>query len=248
MVGEVFHRVASNYDLMNDVMSAGVHRYWKDRFVTTLNPLPGTRILDVAGGTGDIAFRCLDRMKSTSTFFSKAPAGAGQRASSSVTVCDINPSMLAVGKDRGIARGYTESTDPSVEWVVGDAEQLPIDDASMDAFTIAFGIRNCTHVDKVIKEAYRVLKKGGRFMCLEFSHLENHLMQQVYDTYSFQVIPVMGHVVAGDMDSYQYLVESIRRFPRQEVFADMIGQAGFRAVTFENLTFGVAAIHSGWKL
>jgi 2-methoxy-6-polyprenyl-1,4-benzoquinol methylase len=250
LVGEVFHRVASNYDLMNDVMSAGIHRYWKDKFVTTLNPLPDSHILDVAGGTGDIAFRCLDRMNSSSAFFSRKPSASGSagRRAPSVTVCDINPSMLSVGKERGKARGYTESTVPSVEWVVGDAEQLPIQDESMDAYTIAFGIRNCTRIEQVLKEAHRVLKKGGRFMCLEFSHLENHLLQQAYDAYSFQVIPVMGHVVAGDMDSYQYLVESIRRFPRQEVFADMIGQAGFRAVTFENLTFGVAAIHSGWKL
>ncbi|KAL6051009.1 Coq5p [Balamuthia mandrillaris] len=257
LVGEVFHRVANSYDLMNDLMSGGIHRLWKDQFVSTLNPLPGARLLDVAGGTGDIAFRCIEAIKrsplyrptfSSPSSSAAAAAAATKKTSSSVMVCDINPSMLNVGKERGLARGYTAHSDPSITWVVGDAESLPVASDTMDGYTIAFGIRNCTRLDKVLREAHRVLRRGGRFLCLEFSHLESEWLQRAYDAYSFQVIPVMGHVVAGDYDSYQYLVESIRRFPRQEEFSRMISEAGFSMVTHTNLSGGIACIHSGWKL
>ncbi|KAI9099769.1 ubiquinone/menaquinone biosynthesis methyltransferase ubiE [Phlyctochytrium arcticum] len=263
LVGKVFGNVASSYDLMNDVMSGGVHRLWKDHFVRTLAPGPNTRILDVAGGTGDIAFRLLDYVKANHP-----------NHNAHVTVVDINPAMLENGMKRAPSFGHhilgpapplPSSSDPSanpidslsakpvphLSFQVGNAENLHnIPDESVDAFTIAFGIRNCTHVDRVLKEAHRVLKKGGRFMCLEFGNVENPIVARFYDVYSFQLIPKMGELVANDRESYQYLVESIRKFPAQPVFAQMIRDAGFTVVGqgWEDLTFGVAAIHSGFKL
>ncbi|KAI8621071.1 ubiE/COQ5 methyltransferase family-domain-containing protein [Chytriomyces sp. MP71] len=239
LVGSVFKNVASKYDVMNDFMSAGVHRLWKDHYIHALNPGNSTRLLDVAGGTGDIAFRFLDATRKK----------YGQNNDASVTVVDINPAMLEVGKQRSEALGYTATG--KISFQEGNAENLvDIPDASVDAYTIAFGIRNCTHVDRVVAEAYRVLKPGGRFSVLEFGHVDNPLVKSIYDVYSFQVIPRLGQAVAGDAESYQYLVESIRRFPPQPVFARMIRDAGFSVVGqgWEDLTFGVAAIHTGFKL
>lgn len=230
----VFENVASSYDLMNDAMSFGVHRLWKDYFVSVLNPTPDMKLLDVAGGTGDIAFRVLHQMKSSTV-----------PSTGHVTCCDINAAMLEVGKKRATGIGFTSK---DLSWQEGDAQALPFEDNTFDAYTISFGIRNVVDVQKALFEAFRVLKPGGRFLCLEFSHVDNPLMGPLYDLYSFQVIPPMGKVLAGDWDSYQYLVESIRRFPKQDVFEDMIRTAGFRFVTHENLTFGVSAIHSGFKL
>eukprot|EP00160_Parvularia_atlantis_P021876 Unigene9659_Nuclearia_a/m.29515 Unigene9659_Nuclearia_a/g.29515 ORF Unigene9659_Nuclearia_a/g.29515 Unigene9659_Nuclearia_a/m.29515 type:complete len:290 (-) Unigene9659_Nuclearia_a:22-891(-) len=237
LVGEVFHNVARSYDLMNDVMSAGVHRLWKDALVARLGPGINTRLIDVAGGTGDISFRFLDAVGAATL-----PAGA----KASVTVADINSSMLGVGRDRAVQTGRMSDR---INFVVANAESLPFADASFDAYTIAFGIRNCTHVDSVLREAHRVLVPGGRFLCLEFSRVASVPgLAQLYDAYSFGVIPLLGEVVANDRASYQYLVESIRRFPAQDDFARMIREAGFRGVSYENLTLGVAAIHTGFKL
>jgi demethylmenaquinone methyltransferase / 2-methoxy-6-polyprenyl-1,4-benzoquinol methylase len=227
MVHGVFTRVASKYDLMNDLMSGGVHRLWKDAMMDWLAPRPGQRLLDVAGGTGDIAFRFLNR----------APGA-------SAVVCDMTESMLVEGRTRAEAAQMADRLD----WVVGDAMALPFADRSFDVYTISFGIRNVTRIEAALSEAYRVLKVGGRLMVLEFSRIPNDMLQWAYDRYSFNVIPVMGQVVAGDRDSYQYLVESIRKFPDQETFAGMIRAAGFGQVKYRNLTMGVAALHSGWKL
>jgi demethylmenaquinone methyltransferase/2-methoxy-6-polyprenyl-1,4-benzoquinol methylase len=223
LVGEVFTSVAGKYDLMNDLMSLGIHRLWKRAMIDWLAPRSGLKVLDVAGGTGDIAFHM-------------AKAGAA------VTVCDINPAMLNEGMRRAEANGA------AVAWVAGDAEALPFPDASFDAYTIAFGIRNVTHIDKALSEARRVLKPGGRFLCLEFSRVAVPWIDALYKRYSFDVLPKLGYVVAGDEDSYRYLVESIRRFPVQEEFAAMIGAAGLSQVKVRNLTFGVAALHSAWKI
>nr|XP_049698871.1 2-methoxy-6-polyprenyl-1,4-benzoquinol methylase, mitochondrial [Helicoverpa armigera] len=239
-VHEVFETVAEKYDLMNDVMSMGIHRVWKDIFIQRLAPRQETKLLDMAGGTGDIAFRYIEYLQKL------GPSYGGQ---SSVTVCDINQAMLDVGKLRAQKLGYTaEGSGVAIDWVCGDAESLALPDESYNAYTIAFGIRNCTHIDKVLEEAYRVLTPGGRFMCLEFSQLPNSTLQWVYDQYSFQVIPVLGQLFAGQWKPYQYLVESIRQFPDQEKFKTMIEDAGFRQVTYENLTFGTCAIHSGFKI
>jgi demethylmenaquinone methyltransferase / 2-methoxy-6-polyprenyl-1,4-benzoquinol methylase len=227
MVHGVFSRVASKYDVMNDLMSGGVHRLWKDAMMDWLAPRSGQRLLDVAGGTGDVAFR-----------FLKRAAGA------TAVVCDLTEPMLIEGRKRAEAERQAERLD----WVVGDAMALPFADNSFDVYTISFGIRNVTRIGDALAEAYRVLKPGGRLMVLEFSRIPNELMQRAYDLYSFNVIPVMGQVVAGDRESYQYLVESIRKFPDQETFASMIGAAGFGQVKYRNLTMGVAALHSGWKL
>jgi demethylmenaquinone methyltransferase / 2-methoxy-6-polyprenyl-1,4-benzoquinol methylase len=227
MVHGVFTRVASKYDIMNDLMSGGVHRLWKDAMMDWLAPRPGQRLLDVAGGTGDVAFR-----------FLKRAAGA------TAVVCDMTESMLVEGRKRAEADKLAERLD----WVVGDAMALPFADNSFDVYTISFGIRNVTRIGDALAEAYRVLRPGGRLMVLEFSRIPNDLMQKAYDLYSFNVIPVMGQVVTGDRDSYQYLVESIRKFPEQEAFAGMIRAAGFGQVKYRNLTMGVAALHSGWKL
>lgn len=227
MVHGVFSRVASKYDIMNDLMSMGIHRIWKDAMMDWLAPRPGQRLLDVAGGTGDVAFR----------FLARAP---GAHA----TVCDMTEPMLIEGRRRAEAEKLAESLD----WVVGDAMALPFADNSFDVYTISFGIRNVTRIGDALREAHRVLRPGGRLMVLEFSQIPNELMQKVYDLYSFNIIPVMGQVVAGDRDSYQYLVESIRKFPDQESFAGMIRAAGFGQVKYRNLTMGIAALHSGWKI
>ncbi len=227
MVHGVFTRVASKYDIMNDLMSGGVHRLWKDAMMDWLAPRPGQKLLDVAGGTGDVAFRFLNR----------APAATA-------TVLDMTESMLIEGRKRAEAEKMAER----LEWVVGDAMALPFPDNTFDVYTISFGIRNVVRIQDALKEAFRVLRPGGRLMVLEFSRIPNDLLQKVYDLYSFNVIPVMGQVVAGDRDSYQYLVESIRKFPDQETFAGMIRAAGFEQVSYRNLTMGVAALHSGWKL
>ncbi|CAI5729559.1 unnamed protein product [Hyaloperonospora brassicae] len=236
MVASVFHNVAERYDIMNDLMSGGMHRVWKDSFVDALHPVGPLKCLDMAGGTGDIAFRIAEQL-------AKSTEGT---AGSQITVCDINSSMLQVGEER--AAKVLPHVDQSLfRWVEGNAEHLDFDDDSFDVYTIVFGIRNVTHVDRAIKEAFRVLKPGGRFMCMEFSQVPNSLLRQVYDTYSFNVIPLLGEKVADDRESYQYLVESIRQFPPQEEFKAMIEDAGFKRVTYTNLTFGVTAMHSGFK-
>lgn len=223
----VFTSVASRYDVMNDVMSLRIHRLWKDAMMDWLAPRPGQRLLDVAGGTGDIAFR----------FLKRAP-------SATATVLDLTESMLEAGRSRAAA----ENLAGRLDWTVGDAMALPFEDASFDVYTISFGIRNVTRPEDALREAFRVLKPGGRLMVLEFSQIPNDLMQRAYDLYSFNVIPRMGQLIARDRESYQYLVESIRRFPDQETFAEMIGRAGFEQVRYRNLSMGIAALHSGWKL
>lgn len=245
LVGNVFTKVASNYDIMNDLMSGGLHRLWKERLVSKLSPFPGMKHLDVAGGTGDVAFRILETINSVNRRAIEDTLEDDLQQETQIYVCDINPNMLDVGKKRAQQRGLGEQG--SLIWVEGDAEKLNFEDGSMDGYTIAFGIRNVTHIEKVLAEAYRVLKKGGRFLCLELSHVEAPVFKQLYDYYSFSVIPVLGELVAGDRDSYQYLVESVRRFPPQEVFASMIADAGFQKVEYENLVGGVVAIHSGLK-
>ena len=227
LVRGVFSSVASRYDLMNDLMSFRVHRLWKDEFVAWLDPRPGMRIVDVAGGTGDIAMRIDARVRRR----------GGEAA---ITVCDASLPML----EQGTARGGAEH----LEWICGDAERLPVASASQDAYTIAFGIRNTTHLDLVLNEAWRVLKPGGRFMCLEFSKVNVPGLDALYDLYSFTVLPRLGEVVAGDGAAYRYLAESIRRFPGQAKFAAMISGAGFSQVKYRNLSGGIAAMHSGWKL
>lgn len=227
LVHGVFSNVASKYDLMNDVMSGGIHRLWKDAMMDWLAPRSHQRLLDVAGGTGDIAFR----------FLKRAPGA-------NAVVCDMTESMLIEGKKRADADHLADR----LEWVVGDAMALPFEDNSFDVYTISFGIRNVTRIADALSEAFRVLRPGGRLMVLEFSQLPNAGMQWAYDQYSFNVIPAMGQAIAGDRDSYQYLVESIRKFPDQETFAEMIREAGFETVKYRNLTMGVAALHSGWKL
>jgi len=228
LVRGLFSSVASRYDLMNDLMSAGVHRLWKDAFVDWLNPRAGWAVLDVAGGTGDIAFRIARRLR---------PKGGA----AAITVCDLNEDMLRHGRRRAEAR------DPTIAWLCGDAEALPVEDSSQDAYTIAFGIRNTTHLDKGLAEAYRVLKPGGRFLCLEFSRVAAPGLDDLYDLYSFAVLPRLGELVAGDGAAYRYLAESIRRFPPQAAFVKKIEKAGFSHVKHRNLSGGIAAMHSGWK-
>ena len=223
----VFTSVASKYDVMNDVMSVGIHRVWKDAMMDWLAPRSGQRLLDVAGGTGDVSFR----------FLKRAPGA-------SAVVCDMTESMLVSGQQRAEAEKMAENLD----WVVGDAMALPFEDSSFDVYTISFGIRNVTRPQDALAEAYRVLRPGGRLMVLEFSQLPNAGMQKLYDLYSFNVIPAMGKMITGDRDSYQYLVESIRQFPDQDTFAEMIRTAGFGQVKYRNLSMGIAALHSGWKL
>lgn len=227
MVQGVFSRVASKYDVMNDLMSGGVHRLWKDAMMDWLAPRAGQRLLDVAGGTGDVAFR----------FLKRAPGATA-------TVLDMTEAMLTEGRRRAEAERLADRLD----WVAGDAMALPFAAGSFDVCTISFGIRNVTRIPDALAEACRVLKTGGRLMVLEFSRIPVPGLQWAYDRYSFNVIPVMGQVVAGDRDSYQYLVESIRRFPDQESFADMIRSAGFAQVRYRNLSLGIAALHSGWKI
>ena len=227
LVHGVFSNVASKYDVMNDVMSVGIHRLWKDAMMDWLAPRDGQRLLDVAGGTGDISFR----------FLKRAPGAKS-------VVLDMTESMLVEGRKRAEAEAMADRLD----WVTGDAMALPFEDNSFDVYTISFGIRNVTRIEDALSEAYRVLKPGGRLMVLEFSQLPNDGLQTLYDLYSFNVIPRMGQLIANDRDSYQYLVESIRRFPDQDTFADMIRRAGFGQVKYRNLSMGIAALHSGWKL
>jgi len=236
LVRGVFDSVAGNYDLMNDLMSGGVHRIWKSALIDRLNPQPGQKLLDVAGGTGDVALNFLDRADER--------PGNHERIVASAIICDINHEMLRAGATRKKAEDYADR----LERVCGDAECLPLPDKSVDAYTIAFGIRNVTRINHALRDAHRVLKPGGRFICLEFSHPITEGLQKLYDHYSFNVIPWLGEHVANDRDSYQYLVESIRRFPIQDAFATMIEEAGFGRVRYENLTAGVAALHMGWRI
>ncbi len=226
LVGAVFDSVAPRYDLMNDLMSLGIHRLWKAALMDRLNPRPRMQLLDVGGGTGDIAARF--RMR-----------GGGH-----ATVLDINKEMLAVGRDRAIDRGLLAG----ITWVAGDAECLPMENNSVDAYTTAFCIRNVTRVERALREARRVLRPGGRFLCLEFSQVALPLLGQLYDAYSFHLLPALGQAVAGDRQAYVYLVESIRRFPPQEAFATMIAEAGLDQVRVYNLSGGIAAIHSAWRI
>ncbi|MEO0358069.1 MAG: bifunctional demethylmenaquinone methyltransferase/2-methoxy-6-polyprenyl-1,4-benzoquinol methylase UbiE [Pseudomonadota bacterium] len=223
----VFTSVASKYDVMNDVMSVGIHRIWKEAMMDWLAPRANQQLLDVAGGTGDISFKFLGR------------AGRGH-----ATVCDITESMLVEGRKRAEAEQMSDSLD----WVVGDAMALPFPDNSFDVYTISFGIRNVTRPQDALNEAFRVLRPGGRLMVLEFSQLPNPMMQKAYDLYSFNVIPQMGKMIANDRDSYQYLVESIRKFPDQDTFLGMVRNAGFENASYRNLTMGVACLHTGWKI
>lgn len=232
MVKGVFENVASKYDIMNDFMSGGLHRFWKASLIDQVQPKANLALLDVAGGTGDISFRFIDKIKDKT----------GQTPS--VTICDINQAMLDVGQDRAIDKGLLHG----LNWVCGDAEKLPFEDQSFDVYTIAFGIRNVTHIDKALSEAYRVLKPGGHFLCLEFSTPPQEMLAKIYDWYSFNVIPEIGGLVADDKPSYQYLVESIRRFPKQKQFLEMIKTAGFEHTAYRNLSGGIVAIHSGWRL
>jgi demethylmenaquinone methyltransferase / 2-methoxy-6-polyprenyl-1,4-benzoquinol methylase len=231
LVNDVFSTVASRYDLMNDLMSGGLHRLWKDDLVAWLAPPRSPQpfaLIDVAGGTGDITQRVLD---------------AGGPGCSAV-LCDISPAMIEVARTRLLQKGLGGR----VTLAIGNAESLPLPDKSFDAYTIAFGIRNVTRIDRALAEAYRVLKTGGRLVCLEFSACEVPLLDRLYDFHSFEIIPRLGALAAGSEDSYRYLIESIRRFPKQEPFAAMIREAGFARVTYRNLTGGIAALHSGWRI
>jgi demethylmenaquinone methyltransferase/2-methoxy-6-polyprenyl-1,4-benzoquinol methylase len=230
LVRAVFDSVASRYDLMNDLMSGFVHRLWKDQLIAWLAPRPGQILLDVAGGTGDIASRALRRLD---------PDRGG-----AVIVCDINQQMLEVGRARSIDDGIVAG----IEWVCGDAEALPIAERSVDLYTIGFGLRNVTHIERALAEARRVLKPGGRFMCLEFAPAAAPWLAPAYDLYSFRVLPLLGQLVAGDRDAYAYLVESIRRFPSQTALCDLIEAAGLERPRYRDLTGGVAALHSAWRL
>lgn len=229
-VNDVFHKVAKRYDIMNDLMSAGMHRAWKDAFVGWLSPSKraGWRAIDVAGGTGDIAFRIVEASNKTAH----------------VTVLDINGSMLNIGRERAEKSGFASNLD----FVEANAEDLPFEDGVFDAYTIAFGIRNVPRIDTALAEAFRVLRRGGRFLCLEFSEVDLPLLDRFYGEWSFKAIPRIGKAVTGDEESYKYLVESIRKFPNQTNFATMITKAGFELVSFRNYSGGIAAAHSGWKL
>jgi demethylmenaquinone methyltransferase / 2-methoxy-6-polyprenyl-1,4-benzoquinol methylase len=228
LVRDVFAHVAPRYDLMNDLMSGGIHRLWKAQLIAQLHPRPGETLLDLAGGTGDVARRFLGR--------------SGKSAHA--ILCDINEAMVGQGRDRALDDGIIGG----ITWIVGDAETLPLADASVDACTISFGLRNITRKDAALCEAYRVLKPGGRFLCLEFSKVEAPLLGRAYDLYSFGVLPWLGQVVAKDRAAYRYLVESIRCFPPQAELAAMMRRAGFEQVRWRNLSAGIAAIHSGWRL
>ncbi len=232
-VNDVFHSVARRYDLMNDLMSGGIHRLWKAQMVAWLKPHPGQVLLDVAGGTGDIALRALPHLVAEQA----PPFG-------NILVCDASERMLEVGRARALDQGILTG----IEWVCADAERLPVADRSVDLYTIAFGLRNVTHIDSALAEARRALKPGGRFLCLEFTPEITPLLQPLYDLYSFNIVPLLGRVVTGDREAYAYLVESIRRFPRQGELCEMIARAGLEQVRFRNLTGGIAALHSAWRL
>jgi demethylmenaquinone methyltransferase / 2-methoxy-6-polyprenyl-1,4-benzoquinol methylase len=230
LVNDVFHRVAGRYDLMNDLMSGGLHRLWKDALVSWLNPpkRPGWKVLDVAGGTGDIAFRIID----------------ASHCNAHATVLDINGSMLAVGRERATRRGLEANTD----FVEANAEELPFADETFDAYTIAFGIRNVPRIEVALSEMHRVLKLGGRFLCLEFSNVDVPGLDALYELYSFNVVPALGRAIVGDAEPYRYLVESIRRFPRPNAFAETMRAAGFARVSHRSMSGGIVALHSGWRL
>jgi demethylmenaquinone methyltransferase/2-methoxy-6-polyprenyl-1,4-benzoquinol methylase len=225
LVRDVFDRVARRYDLMNDLMSGGVHRLWKQMMIDWLGPRAGTTVVDLGGGTGDIAFRFLER------------------AAGRVIVVDANAEMLSIGRDRGIDRGRVGE----ITWICGDAERLPLADRSVDACMTAFCLRNVTRVPQALREVRRILKPGGRFICLEFSHVIVPILDRLYDAYSFRVLPALGRTVAGNTEAYRYLAESIRRFPSQESFARMIAAAGLDLVKYRNLSGGIAALHSAWR-
>lgn len=227
----VFDNVADQYDVMNDVMSAGIHRLWKDRFIREIRPRKGWKYLDVAGGTGDIAFRIRKKI------------GAPSGDTPDITLCDLTENMLRVGENRAIDRGWVNE----LEFVTGNAEDLPFPDNHFDVYTIAFGLRNVTRIDNALSEAYRVLKPGGKFFCLEFSHVRPKLFAKAYDLYSYSVIPKMGEMIAKDRESYQYLVESIRKFPKQEQLIKRMNNAGFSRTHYSNLSHGIACIHKGIK-
>lgn len=248
LVGNVFDSVASNYDVMNDLMSAGIHRAWKDIFVRMLGvgaqSSANLQVLDVAGGTGDIAFRIADELSTH-----PAATSVHDDEQARVVVCDINKQMLDEGRQRAAKLDPSRTASwPRMDWIVADAQKLPFDDASFDVYTIAFGIRNVTRIPEALSEAHRVLRPGGRFLCLEFSRVNNALLREAYRQYSFHVIPKIGGLVANDAASYQYLVESIQRFPPQEDFAQMLRDAGLRHVSHSSLTGGIVAVHSGIKI
>jgi demethylmenaquinone methyltransferase/2-methoxy-6-polyprenyl-1,4-benzoquinol methylase len=243
----VFESVAGRYDLMNDLMSGGVHRLWKGTMIDWLNPRPGQRLVDVAGGTGDIAFRVIERV--------------GAARAGPIVVCDLTPEMIAQGRDRAIDRGLLPGAAPGqaldqapgqppggLYWACADAERLPLPDRSMDAYTIAFGLRNVTRIERALAEARRVLRPGGRFLCLEFSRVAVPLLSGLYDRYSFSVLPALGGWVTGDRAAYVYLAESIRRFPAQDALAGLMTAAGLDLVRYRNLSGGIAALHSGWRI
>jgi demethylmenaquinone methyltransferase/2-methoxy-6-polyprenyl-1,4-benzoquinol methylase len=227
LVHGVFDNVAGNYDIMNDLMSGGLHRLWKDRLIRMIRPRPHYKYLDVAGGTGDIAFRIHQKLSQ----------------SADITICDLTAAMLEEGRNRAINRGWINDFD----WITGNAENLPFPDNSFDIYTIAFGLRNVTHIDTALKEAHRVLRPGGRFFCLEFSHVRNPLLSKAYDVYSAQIIPRIGKAVANDAESYQYLIESIRKFPDQKNLVKRLKIAGFEKSKYLNLSAGIVAIHQGLK-
>jgi demethylmenaquinone methyltransferase/2-methoxy-6-polyprenyl-1,4-benzoquinol methylase len=232
LVRGVFDAVAPKYDLMNDLMSGGIHRLWKRELISVLAPRAGESFLDVAGGTGDIAFRIVQQI------------GADQARVNPVAVCDINAEMLGVGRNKALDRGWIQE----LRWSCGDAQDLPFPDMSFDAYTIAFGLRNVTDIPKALREARRVLKPGGRFFCLEFSQVAAGPLEKIYDAYSFRVLPWLGGMIAGNPEAYRYLAESIRKFPNQKALVGLMGEAGFREVRFRNMSGGIAAIHSGWRI
>ena len=236
LVRDLFNAVAPQYDLMNDIMSGGIHRLWKEAVVDWLLPRPGMSLLDVAGGTGDVSFRFIDRITKKLSINGKIDKP--------VTVCDISTEMVTVGRDRALDRGMVGD----LFWICGNAENLPFDDCKFDAVTFVFGLRNVTYPDRALKECRRVLKPGGHFICLEFSHVVLPLLDRLYSAYSFGVVPWLGEVVAGNRDAYQYLVESIKRFPPQDKLAWLMSQANFSQVRVRNLSGGIAAIHSGWRI
>jgi len=231
LVRDVFDAVADNYDVMNDLMSLGIHRLWKGSMIDVLNPRPNMTYLDVAGGTGDIAFRIHERVKAK---------GGDAR----IMIADINTEMLRVGKDRAEKRGIA----PDLEWICLDAQHVPLPDRSVDAYTIAFGLRNVTDISLALKEAHRVLKPGGRFLCLEFSKVVLPILDKAYDTYSFTVLPFLGGLIANNADAYRYLAESIRQFPAQQELAEIMEDCGFTNVSVRNFSGGIAALHSGWRI